>query len=64
MILIFNYWIFTGESNFYFILLSYEFVEKPFRNKNKIDNKTFLITNLSLTLICLAISIFILKKWF
>ena len=42
--------------------LSYEFVEKPFRNKNKIDNKTFLITNLSLTLICLAISIFILKK--
>ena len=48
--------------DFYFLIfilsfLSYEFVEKPFRNKNKIDNKSFLITNLSLTLICLAISI-------
>ncbi len=47
---------------FFFSFMSYEFVEKPFRNKKIIDKKLFLRSNLLLLSLCLFISIIVLKN--
>lgn len=47
---------------FFLSFISYEFIEKPFRNRKIINNKLFLKSNLLLLSLCFFLSILILKN--